>query len=82
MEGAGDEVVGEGGILGEQAAVDVGAVGVAVDGALGAVAAVVAVAGADAGKGLCAGPEVGAAAVILEADDERRLGAGGGPCGA
>src|SRR5436190_8229491 len=63
-----DQVVGEPGILRQERAVEVAAVGVAVDGALGAVLPVVAVALEHPPERPAARPEVGLAAVVLEAD--------------
>src|SRR5688572_26938624 len=70
-------MVGEVGVLGEERAVEVGAVGVVDDGAFGAVFGVVAVAAQDTPERFGAGAEEGASAVVFEAD-ERGASAGGG----
>ena len=67
-EGETQQAVGEDRVLGEEGAVEVSAEGVAVDGAFVAVRAVVAVAVDHPRQALAAGTEVGAAAVVLEAN--------------
>src|SRR6266849_5451401 len=72
-EGAPDQVVGQVRVLRQQRAVKVGAQDASLQAAFGVVLAVVAEAHAHASEGLGLRPEVGAAAVILEADESRRL---------
>ena len=69
LQGELDEAVGEVGVLGKERAVQVGAKGVAQADAFRPIAAVVAETGDDFGKRLGLVAEVGASAVVFEADE-------------
>src|ERR1700687_4121064 len=68
-----DQMVGQVRVLGQQRAVKVGAEDASLDAAFGVVLTVVAKAHAHTSEGLGLGPEISAAAMVLEADEGRRL---------
>src|ERR1700680_44346 len=67
-----DQQVGEMGVLGEERSVQVGAENIAGGDALSLIFAVVTGAAQDAAERTKAGPQIGLATVVLEADQRRR----------